>query len=484
MADINVTIEDAQPINVSLGEAVNVYEEGTGDYNDLNNLPDLTLKADKSDTYTKIEVDTSLAGKAELVHVHAISDVTGLQTALNAKANASDTVNLTGDQTIAGTKTFSSALITQSGTSIGGVLHLTGVGFPNGVVSAPVGSKYIDTAATNGALEWMKASGVGNTGWVVSVGDDTASKLYVQSRGQNLVTNGTGLLGNNYNFSGFSFDPTEVYAGGGSFKSATYSAAIKTDELIPVDPNGQYELSLYAKATTYVAGAKFYSGLSPYDIDGNSISPYNYMKYAGSTDTTLASNLNPGDTTITLTDATGWSNGSIVYSRNIAWYGYTNSKGYTYPDYTYTRNVSSTLPDNNNHGLWSSGGISGNTITLRNPWNGPAIPAGKAVRNTTLGGSYKYIGAVGVNVPSAWTKYSGITTGVDESGAGVYSKLPYGTAYVRLVFLPNYNGAGNVTNISNITFTKTGEDIVLTSPNGTLYRVNVSDAGVLSAGAV
>lgn len=56
MADIKVTIEDAQPINVSLGEAVNVYE-GTGDYNDLNNLPDLTLKADK--TYVDTQ-DTAL----------------------------------------------------------------------------------------------------------------------------------------------------------------------------------------------------------------------------------------------------------------------------------------------------------------------------------------------------------------------------------------------------------------------------------------
>lgn len=59
---------------------------GTTDYNELINTPDLTLKADKSDTYTKIEVDTSLAGKAELVHVHAISDVTGLQTALDGKS--------------------------------------------------------------------------------------------------------------------------------------------------------------------------------------------------------------------------------------------------------------------------------------------------------------------------------------------------------------------------------------------------------------
>ncbi|TXH49432.1 MAG: hypothetical protein E6Q97_22690 [Desulfurellales bacterium] len=94
-----------------------------------------------------------------------------VDTALNAKANASDTVNLTGDQTIAGVKTFTSAPIAPSGTSIGGVLYLTGTGFPNGVVTAPVGSTYIDTAVTNGASSWIKKSGTGNTGWQVLEGD-------------------------------------------------------------------------------------------------------------------------------------------------------------------------------------------------------------------------------------------------------------------------------------------------------------------------
>lgn len=48
---------------------------------------------------------------------------------------------------------------------------IRGTGFPNGVVIAPVGSIYIDTAATNGAISWIKASGTGNTGWVVEYGD-------------------------------------------------------------------------------------------------------------------------------------------------------------------------------------------------------------------------------------------------------------------------------------------------------------------------
>lgn len=47
----------------------------------------------------------------------------------------------------------------------------SGTGSPEGVVTADVGSRYTDTAATNGAVEWIKASGTGNTGWKVAYGD-------------------------------------------------------------------------------------------------------------------------------------------------------------------------------------------------------------------------------------------------------------------------------------------------------------------------
>ena len=46
-----------------------------------------------------------------------------------------------------------------------------GSGSPEGVVTAPVGTIYTDNAATNGAVEWTKQSGAGNTGWVVTNGD-------------------------------------------------------------------------------------------------------------------------------------------------------------------------------------------------------------------------------------------------------------------------------------------------------------------------
>lgn len=47
----------------------------------------------------------------------------------------------------------------------------TGTGSPEGVVAAPVGVRYRDTNATNGAVLWVKATGTGNTGWQVVYGD-------------------------------------------------------------------------------------------------------------------------------------------------------------------------------------------------------------------------------------------------------------------------------------------------------------------------
>ena len=50
-------------------------------------------------------------------------------------------------------------------------LRLEGIGTPEGVVTAPIGSTYTDSAATCGAVLWMKSAGAGNTGWSVASGD-------------------------------------------------------------------------------------------------------------------------------------------------------------------------------------------------------------------------------------------------------------------------------------------------------------------------
>lgn len=49
--------------------------------------------------------------------------------------------------------------------------EIHGTGMPNGVVEAPIGTTYVDTAKTNGALKWIKTTDGGNTGWKVAEGD-------------------------------------------------------------------------------------------------------------------------------------------------------------------------------------------------------------------------------------------------------------------------------------------------------------------------
>ena len=60
--------------------------------------------------------------------------------------------------------------------------EIHGTGFPNGKVSAPVGTTYVDTNATNGALKWIKRSGTDNQGWEVLTGDTGWRTLTIVSK--------------------------------------------------------------------------------------------------------------------------------------------------------------------------------------------------------------------------------------------------------------------------------------------------------------
>ena len=55
--------------------------------------------------------------------------------------------------------------------SLSPLKSFAGTGSPEGKVAAPVGSIYTDTAATTGAILWIKSSGAGGTGWKIQWGD-------------------------------------------------------------------------------------------------------------------------------------------------------------------------------------------------------------------------------------------------------------------------------------------------------------------------
>lgn len=74
-------------------------------------------------------------------------------------------------------------LPTTSGT--GGQVNeyeIHGTGMPNGKVTAPVGTTYVDTAVTSGALKWIKRQGSGNQGWEVLTGDTGWRTLNIKSK--------------------------------------------------------------------------------------------------------------------------------------------------------------------------------------------------------------------------------------------------------------------------------------------------------------
>ena len=60
--------------------------------------------------------------------------------------------------------------------------EIHGTGMPNGKVTAPVGTTYVDTAVTNGALKWIKRKGNNSEGWEVLTGDTGWRKLNIVSK--------------------------------------------------------------------------------------------------------------------------------------------------------------------------------------------------------------------------------------------------------------------------------------------------------------
>lgn len=264
-------------------------------------------------------------------------------------------------------------------------------------------------------------------------------KNYVASRGENLLTNGTGLLGDATNFTGYTFDKSEAYGSAGSF-TETLSITRTTDEFMPVNPDLSYRVSLFAKALKGNPSkplTNHYMFLAMYDSDKLNISANNIM-WIPNTLTTLAQDLVNGDTVVKLTNAINYKNavGSATSQRAFIFWDYKNTGGYLYPPLTYSRNVTA-------YNTWSDGGVNftTNEITLNAPWSGGAKLAGTQVSNASSGGSYSYGGLNNTAVPEAWTAYSALWSGIDLTGTNASGKFRPGTAYVKIGWLNHY-GAG------------------------------------------
>lgn len=270
-------------------------------------------------------------------------------------------------------------------------------------------------------------------------------KLYVQSRVGGLVTNGTGLLKNNENFSQFTFDQAEAYSGFGSFKITGSNQVTTMDEVIPVDPNGTYEFAFATKVEDGTKTTKMYALVDCLDIDGSQILPMHVKTYA----VTLAEDLEAGSTTIKiipddvakLKAAAGWrwGSGELMYIANGK---YTSQSGYHYPEGTYSRNILNGTGVANNKTTLSDDGTwaIGSSLVVSE-----TIKAGKKLIVSFDGGVYSYWMT---NVRDAvLTDDWQVFTLKEQMG----KVLRPATATIKIGWWAN-RGQANTTYISNVSF--------------------------------
>lgn len=274
---------------------------------------------------------------------------------------------------------------------------------------------------------------------------ESKMKLYVQSRVGGLVTNGTGLLKNNENFSQFAFDPAEAYSGFGSFKVTGSNQVTTMDEVIPVDPNGTYEFSFATKVEDGTKTTKMYALVDCLDIDGSQILPMHVKTYA----VTLAEDLEAGSTTIKiipddvarLKAAAGWrwGMGELMYIANGK---YTSQSGYHYPEGTYSRNILNGAGVANNKTTLSDDGtwVIGSSLVVSE-----TIKAGKKLIVSFDGGVYSYWMT---NVRDAVLTDDWQVFTLKEQMSKV---LRPATATIKIGWWAN-RGQANTTYISNVSF--------------------------------
>ena len=270
--------------------------------------------------------------------------------------------------------------------------------------------------------------------------------LKTQSRGEQLITNGNGMMGNNTNFSSFAFDGSKTNGSPGSFtKTTSNNATISVDEYFPVDPSKEYEASFDVLSSGDGVAPRLYAQLHMYDSDKKVITAQ-HVSYFIDTTTTLAQALNTGDTSVYLTDATNWHDTTADHQRALIFWNYSNNSGYLYPVGTYSRNFYSSLYEGNSSVNKQTG-----QITLKTAWTGPNIPAGTPVSQNSSGSNYAYFwfDNNGTKIPvDEWLHVSGLYSGI-KGPQGSNSPVPpstsfwHGTAYCKIGWLWNYQS--NVT---------------------------------------
>ena len=123
--------------------------------------------------YSSITARNSAQSARDAAEGHANRAATSESNAAASESAAKQSEDNAGDYAAAATTAATEAVdaMDAAARSAASFSIYTGIGSPEGKVAAPVGSTYTDSAATNGAIRWVKTSSTGSTGWRVEYGD-------------------------------------------------------------------------------------------------------------------------------------------------------------------------------------------------------------------------------------------------------------------------------------------------------------------------
>lgn len=256
-------------------------------------------------------------------------------------------------------------------------------------------------------------------------------KKYVQSRGTGLITNGTGLLMDNTNFSKFVFDRTDAKAGFGCFTTDIRNFQEGIDEFIPINYNSNYELSFWAKTLVEGTNNLNHAYIDCYDIDGNSIHPQHNALISFQ----LAQDYNLNQPILKCHDSDKQAiydifeknKGRSVYVY-VNSYSYSSETGFIYQNGTYSR-VHYNQQRNFNKDI--SYNVETGEITGLIPLSTTKLIAGDWVSLAMSGGTYIYYIPKLSNhtIPTEWTEYKKVFKASDL--------LRFGTAFIKIGWLCN-----------------------------------------------
>ena len=270
---------------------------------------------------------------------------------------------------------------------------------------------------------------------------------YTNSKTGNLVSNGNGALGNSYNMpSALSYDASDTPGLPGSFLFTGYHGLdLTTSEFIAVDAQKTYRLESYIKQATGDRHAQV-MGIMAFDADFQQITSACHMRYAsGGVDslTTLSAPLAPGDTTVSVTNASGWNDADSSSDKcGLIFFTYRTQGGNAqdfYSRHFKTGLFSPAQVDKANHSITLLAPLAqsdGNPDDPNGIW-----PAGTPLANTDSGWNLKPALLDQTVLPTAgdWYHACNYIGGVDTSGRNGVKNFPPGTAFVKILMLPNFS---------------------------------------------